>query len=76
MCSRGGASPPHRTPGEGVSDRDNRPVTFMSYNMTGAKTVKCQWVRDIAREHSVNFCALQEQFKTVKSTEQWFRKQF
>ena len=44
--------------------------------MTGAETVKCQWVRDIAREHSVSFCALQEHFKTVKSTEQWFRKQF
>ena len=48
----------------------------MSYNMTGAESVKCQWVRDIAIEHNVHFCALQEHFKTVKSTEQWFRKQF
>ena len=44
--------------------------------MTGAETIKCQWVRDISSEHGVHFCALQEHFKTVKSTEQWFRKQF
>ena len=48
----------------------------MSYNMNGAETIKCQWIQDIASEHGVHFCALQEHFKTVKSTEQWFRKQF
>ena len=52
------------------------PVTFMSYNMTGANTVKCNWVRELATEHEVDYCALQEHFKTVKSTKQWFRKQF
>ena len=71
---------PHSTAGPGAqpSDRDTvvSPVTFMSYNMTGADTVKCQWVRDVGAEHNVNFCALQEHFKTVKSTDQWFRKQF
>jgi hypothetical protein len=56
------------------SDKDT--VTFMSYNMTGAETVKCQWIRDLAVEHSVNYCALQEHFKTVKTTDQYFRKQF
>ena len=48
----------------------------MSYNPTGADTVKCQWVREIATEYEVDYYAIQEHFKTVKSTEQWFRKQF
>ena len=51
-------------------------VNFMSYNMTGADTVKCQWVRELANEYEVDYCALQEHFKTVKSTEQWFCKQY
>ena len=71
---------PHSTAGPGAQpyDRDTlvSPVTFMSYNMTGADTVKCQWVRDVGAEHNVNFCALQEHFKTVKTTDQWFRKNF
>ena len=60
----------------GVPALPVKPVTFMSYNMTGADTVKCQWVRDLANEFKVDNCALQEHFKTVKSTEQWFRKQY
>ena len=48
------------------------PVTFMSYNMTGADTVKCHFIRELATEHEVDYCALQEHFKTVKSAEQWF----
>ena len=48
----------------------------MSYNMTGADANKCQWVRDQAAEQGVNYAALQEHFKTVKSTEQWFQNQF
>ena len=61
-------------PGHVPNDRDT--VTFMSYNMTGAETVKCQWVRDLAAEYSVNYCALQEHFQTVKTTNQYFQKQF
>ena len=48
----------------------------MSYNMTGAEGAKCQFVRELATEHDVNYVALQEHFKTVKSTEQWFRNQY
>ena len=44
--------------------------------MTGGESVKCQWVRDISSEYEMSFCALQEHFKTVKSTDQWFKKQF
>ena len=56
--------------------RDSDNVTFMSYNPTGADTIKCQWIRDIASEHEVDYCSIQEHFKTVKSTDQWFKKQF
>ena len=56
--------------------RDSDNVTFMSYNPTGADTIKCQWIRDIASEHEVDYCSIQEHFKTVKSTNQWFKKQF
>ena len=38
--------------------------------------MKCQWIRDIMSEQEVSFCALQEHFKTVKTTDQWFRQQF
>ena len=48
----------------------------MSYNMTGADANKCRWVRDLAAEQNVSYAALQEHFKTVKSTEQWFQNQF
>ena len=51
-------------------------MTFMSYNSTGIDTIKCQWMRDIASEYEVSYCALQEHFKTLKSTDQWFKKQF
>ena len=44
--------------------------------MTGADTLKCQWIKDILKEHNVNFCGLQEHFKTVNSTHKWFSKQF
>ena len=71
-----GQPPPAQGGGVRTSDSDTIPVTFMSYNMTGADTIKCQWVRDMASEHDVDFCTLQEHFKTVKSTDQWFKKQF
>ena len=48
----------------------------MSYNPTGIDSMKCQWIRDLLTEFNVNYCAIQEHFKTVKTTDQWFRKQF
>ena len=59
-----------------LADATKQPVTFMSYNPTGADTVKCHWVCEVAIEHEVDYCALQEHLKTVTSTEQWFRKKF
>ena len=51
-------------------------VTFMSYNATGANNIKCEFVREIQQEYNVNFSAIQEHFKTVKSTAQYFSEQF
>ena len=51
-------------------------TTFMSYNMTGADSTKCQLVRELAVEQEVDYVSLQEHFKTVKSTEQWFWNQY
>ena len=48
----------------------------MSYNMTGADSIKCQWTREITNEYDVNFVGIQEHFKTVKTTNSWFSKQF
>ena len=64
----------------GPSDKDtfvtNDVVTFMSYNATGMDTVKCEFIREMQKEYNVNYCAIQEHFKTVKSTEQYFSQQF
>ena len=51
-------------------------VTFMSQNMTGIDSVKTQYLREILNEFDVNYCTLQEHFKTTISTDQWFKKQF
>ena len=75
-CSQTNRSKCTASCSESDSDSVVEPITFMSYNRTGANTVKCQWVRDIASEHDVSYCALQEHFKTVKTTNQWFRQQF
>ena len=44
--------------------------------MTGADVHKCAWINEICNSTNIDFVSLQEHFKTVKSTEQWFRKQF
>ena len=51
-------------------------ITFMTYNMTGADTIKCQWLQEIFLEYHVNFCGIQEHFKTTKSTQKWFCDKF
>ena len=72
-----GPVPP--SPG-GPCDRDTTitkdTVLFMSYNATGADTIKCEFVKEIQGEYNVSFSAIQEPFKTVKSTAQYFREQF
>ena len=52
-------------------------VTFMSYNPTGLdSSVKCRFSNKICDELDVDFFAVQEHFKFVKTTDQFFRKQF
>ena len=55
---------------------DSNVVTFMSQNTTGIDSVKTHYLREILNEYDVNYCTLQEHFKTTISTDQWFRKQF
>ena len=31
-------------------------ISFISYNMTGADTYKCQWLRDLMSDYTINFC--------------------
>ena len=70
-----GQVPP--SPG-GPCDRDTTitsdTVTCMSYNGTGADTIKFEFVKEIQGEFYVSFSAIQEHFKTVKSTAQYFRE--
>ena len=35
----------------------------------------CQWVSDLMTEGNVNFCIVQEHFKTVRTTNLWFNNQ-
>ena len=52
-------------------------VTFMSYNPTGLdSTVKCRFSNDICNEYDVDFLAIQEHFKSIKTTDQYFKKKF
>ena len=48
----------------------------MSYNATGTNSVKCEFIREMQREHDVSYSAVQEHFKTVKNTVQYFSEQF
>ena len=44
--------------------------------MTGADSQKCKWIDNICNKYAVDFVSIQEHFKTVKSTHQWFQSQF
>ena len=61
---------------EKMTQDDQSEVSFMTYNMTGADAYKCKFVRDICSEFDIQFCCLQEHFKTAKNTEQWFKMEF
>ena len=48
----------------------------MSYNSTGLDTVKIDWIQDLMKTLSIDIFQLQEHFKSTKSVETFFRKQF
>ena len=53
----------------------DRPVTFLSWNSTGFNSVKSQWLTNICEEMKVDYCAVQEHFKT-KSCDKFFSDNF
>ena len=55
---------------------DNTIVNFMSYNSTGLDSVKTDWIRDIMLTCKIDFFQLQEHFKTIKTLDSYFRKEF
>ena len=49
----------------------------MSYNPTGLdSTVKCRFSNDICEEYDVDFLTIQEHFKFIATTDQFFKKKF
>jgi hypothetical protein len=51
-------------------------VTFMSWNSTGFNTVKSDWLKNVCIEKQVDFCSVQEHFKTSKKSDKFFRDNF
>ena len=48
----------------------------MSYNSTGLDLVKTNWIRDIISTCNIDFFQLQEHFKTTKTLDSFFKKEF
>ena len=51
-------------------------VTSMSWNSTGFNTVKSKWLTDVCNEKNVDFCSIQEHFKTSEKSDTFFRDNF
>ena len=51
-------------------------VTFMSYNSTGMNSIKCEWIKEISSEYDVDYLAIQEHFKSTKTTDKFFRQKY
>ena len=66
MGESGGGSPSHKGSSKSV-------LSFVSYNITGADKTKCDWLNDFCDEYDISFMSIQEHFKTVKTTTQWFQ---
>ena len=57
-------------------DEVDSQVTFMSWNSTGFNNVKSKWLNNILSEKHVDFCSIQEHFKTVSHSDKFFRSSF
>ena len=55
---------------------DSEFLNFMSYNSTGLDLVKTNWIRDVIKTFNIDFFQLQEHFKTIKTLDSYFRKEF
>ena len=51
-------------------------LNFLSYNSTGLDTVKVNWINDLIQTFDVDYLQIQEHFKSTKSVETFFKKQF
>ena len=51
-------------------------LNFMSYNSTGLDLVKTDWIREIIKTCKIDFFQLQEHFKTTKTLDSFFKKEF
>ena len=51
-------------------------INFLSYNSTGLDSVKINWIKDLIKTLDVDIFQLQEHFKSTKSVETCFKKQF
>ena len=48
----------------------------MSYNSTGLDRVKTDWIRDLIKTCNIDFFQIQEHFKTNKTLDSFFKKEF
>ena len=48
----------------------------MSYNSTGLDNIKSSWIRDLMKTCKIDYFQLQEHFKTTKSLDTFFRREF
>ena len=55
---------------------ENSIINFMSYNSTGLDPVKTDWIRNLIQTCKIDCFQLQEHFKTSKTIDSYFRKQF
>ena len=51
-------------------------VTFLSWNSTGIDVIKCEYLNELMDEKEVDFCQIQEHFKTTKNTRNFFAQHF
>ena len=51
-------------------------LNFMSYNSTGLDLVKTNWIRDVIKTCNIDFFQLQEHFKTIKTLDSYFKREF
>ena len=59
-----------------VREEVDNSVTFMSWNSTGFNNVKSDWLKNIIDEKHVDFCSIQEHFKTASKSDKFFQNNF
>ena len=60
----------------GLANMARSTLNFMSYNSTGLDTVKADWIKDLINTCDIDLLQIQEHFKSTKSVDTFFKKQF